>query len=472
MAKDLSQEALLDFLCEAGGRVTNAALLGHFKGFLRDPGAPPHLTHRRREQFKAWVNQLASVRPGPNGTKFVVLRRRYRGLLGEGDFGVEGEGPRERGTAGGRPGGLPQPPGVRHPPPSLVSPGSGGPFPLPPAVPQERTRDWVARLPTVTSPCPDPSLGPAPAPSLAPGPPPIFRSIRCQLDLQDLGDFVEQVSTCSEESSSSDREEEAGPGLALSPPPEAGPSHLGPSPRSLSPQTPLRTVRAKPTRAEPPAEPKPVPREGSLVPLDVREHEWTVRLASGAWARVLALLREDPRLALRRDFVTGYTALHWAAKHGDRLALRGLVHGAGEAGLVLDVNARSGCGYTPLHLAAMHGRWPAMKLLVRQLGCRVDLRDVSGRRPWQYLDSNSTTGDIWQLLGAPRGKPIFPTVPLPAATRSPSPSRRARARSRDAARSRDGSRSRSRKPSLAALFKGQQGKRRAARREEEDDVSD
>ncbi|XP_038614716.1 ankyrin repeat domain-containing protein SOWAHB [Tachyglossus aculeatus] len=464
MAQDLSQEALLDFLCGAGGRVTNAALLAHFQGFLREPGAPPPLTHRRREQFKAWVNQLAAVRPGPQGTKYIVLRRRYRGLLGEGgdDDGVKGQGPRGREAAGGRPGGPQQPPGVQPPSPPRVSPESGAPLPLPPAIPQERTRDWVAQLPTGTCPGPAPPPGPPP-----PGPPPVFRSIRRQLDLQDLGDFVEQVSTCSQESGN-DRKEETGPGLAPSP----APGHLGP---------PLRATRAKSTRGEtpvpsrrpaPPAEPKPVPREGSLVPLDVREHEWTVRLASGAWARVLALLREDPRLLLRRDFVTGYTALHWAAKHGDARALRGLVRGAGEAGLALDVNARSGCGYTPLHLAAMHGRRLAMQLLVLQLGCRVDLRDVSGRRPWQYLDGGSTTGDLWQLLGAPRGKPIFPTVPLPAVARSPSPARRARARSRDVARSRDGSRSRSRKPSLAALFKGQQGKRRAARREDEEDDSD
>lgn len=55
MARELSQEALLDFLCQAGGRVTNAALLNHFKSFLRDPDAPPSQHQRRRELFKGFV---------------------------------------------------------------------------------------------------------------------------------------------------------------------------------------------------------------------------------------------------------------------------------------------------------------------------------------------------------------------------------------------------------------------------------
>lgn len=40
-----------------------------------------------------------------------------------------------------------------------------------------------------------------------------------------------------------------------------------------------------------------------------------MKLASGSWIRVLSLFWEDPQLALHKDFLTGYTALHWIAKH-------------------------------------------------------------------------------------------------------------------------------------------------------------
>ncbi|XP_074201794.1 ankyrin repeat domain-containing protein SOWAHB isoform X2 [Camelus bactrianus] len=186
--------------------------------------------------------------------------------------------------------------------------------------------------------------------------------------------------------------------------------------------------------------------KSSLVPLDAREHEWIVKLASGSWIQVLTLFWEDPQLALHKDFLTGYTALHWIAKHGDLRALQDLVSGAQKAGIALDVNVKSSCGYTPLHLAAIHGHQGIIKLLVQRLASRVNIRDSSGKKPWQYLTSN-TSGEIWQLLEAPRGKPIFPAYPL---VRNSSPIRKAR--------NRDVSRHVTRKTSLAALLKSQHNK--------------
>uniref|UniRef100_K7FI94 Uncharacterized protein n=1 Tax=Pelodiscus sinensis TaxID=13735 RepID=K7FI94_PELSI len=106
-----------------------------------------------------------------------------------------------------------------------------------------------------------------------------------------------------------------------------------------------------------------------------------------------------------------YTALHWIAKHGATQVLQDLVSGSQKAGIPLDVNVKSSCGYTPLHLAAIHGHQRIMKLLVQKLNSKVHMRDSSGKRPWQYL-SSSTSGEVWQLLGAPKGKTIFPTQPL------------------------------------------------------------
>ncbi|XP_045388820.1 ankyrin repeat domain-containing protein SOWAHB [Lemur catta] len=758
MARELSQEALLDFLCQAGGRVTNAALLSHFKSFLRDPDAPPSQHQHRRELFKGFVNSVAAVRQDPDGTKYVVLKRRYRDLLGEeglqrpreppaaagpaggaapcpprgarpaqqqpgrrprqereeapagaaaraagaGCNGFPAGGAREAAGKGGGPrdgpgqgapvpaaaatalqagarcvaaetrgqccweclqnslqglpgelGALPDPatagekparsqpaqddrgaagqrregasaeparaPATPRSPPATVEAASP-PAPLPRLAPhgarpelwtpgslhcstlqqqQQRTREWVARhpqtpeardqhpvrawsvLPTEpgfgvagpNSEPPDPplsshSLFPAPDESSEswPGNSPltVFRSIRCQLSLQDLDDFVDQESHGSEESSSGPKESpggsEEGLQVAVGPPdwgklrnPAKG---LSVSPKERSPSWTLQSLRNRadghtcpqvPTGANGlaghPQEPLPWPapklrrslrrsslagraklsssdeeyldeallkrsrrpprsrkpskagtmpsprldaaltpklaevkavvaqqrwphswwapggegpaalvphrpseHKSSLVPLDAREHQWIVKLASGSWIQVLTLFWEDPQLALHKDFLTGYTALHWIAKHGDLRALQDLVSGAQKAGIALDVNVRSSCGYTPLHLAAIHGHQAVIRLLVQRLASRVNVRDSSGKKPWQYLTSD-TSGEIRQLLGAPRGKPIFPVYP---SVQSSSPTRKAK--------SREVSRNVTRKSSFAALLKSQHNK--------------
>ncbi|CAH6883892.1 ankyrin repeat domain-containing protein SOWAHB [Phodopus roborovskii] len=751
MAGELSQEALLDFLCQAGGRVRNAQLVSHFRGFLRDPHVPPGQLQQRRELFKGFVNSVAAVRQDPDGTKYVVLKRRYRDLLGEEGLQrpTPAEGPQQghrrprdpeaqklpvdtsiRVGSGGdelagssareaaralhcprdspsrRPPGpaaaqtrgrcaavemrggccwecqqngwgdttrQPQPGDLEDPaaaceepepaasaggdlgapgwlregtvaepapvsttlvwPPAAVEP-AGSPT-SPPALPplqapsseplelftagspnhstqqqqqqqqQQRTREWVARYPQMPearnqgpmrawSVLPDdflqlpsetasgvsekylalPELVPS-CDSLLPmvpdessefwpgnPPPTIFRSIRCQLSLQDLNDFVDQESHSSEESSSEHKESAGTPEEGLQPvlgtsswgelrdsieglsvsSNEGSPSRiqrslrykgnapsfrkvptgaksLGDHPQEASPwpaprfrrslRRSARTGRTKsssssdeehldedllkrnrrPPRSRKPSKAgalpsprvdivlvqkltdanavagqphtswvpsrngsaaliphRPPEHRSSLVPLDTREHEWIVRLASGSWLRVQALFLEDPQLALHRDFLTGYTALHWIAKHGDLRALQDFISGTQKAGIVLDVNVRSSCGYTPLHLAAIHGHQGVIKLLVQRLASRVNVRDCSGKKPWQYLTSN-VTGETWQLLGAPRGKPIFPVYPL---VQSSSPARKVK--------SREMSRNVTRKTSLAALLKTQHNK--------------
>ncbi|KAL1789908.1 ankyrin repeat domain-containing protein SOWAHB [Sigmodon hispidus] len=747
MAGELSQEVLLDFLCQAGGRVRNAELLSHFKDFLRDPHLPPGQLQQRRELFKAFVNSVAAVRQDPDGTKYVVLKRRYRDLLGEEDLQrpTPAEGPQRsrhrprdpkaqkppagaatrldsgghelasssaREAAGADHGPRDSPsrrtlgpataqtrgrcaavetrgrccwecqqngwgdpsrqplPGDREAPadaceePELAAPAgddlgarewlqdresaeralvsatpvwppaaveaAGSPT-SPPAFPpllapsseplelftagssnhstqqlqqQQRTREWVARYPQMPeagnqrptrawSVLPDnflqlpletafgvsetssglpepgasfPSLFPVvpdePSESWLGNPPPtVFRSIRCQLSLQDLDDFVDQESHGSEESSSGPQESPGTPEEGLQPvletfswgelrdpteglsvsSNEGSPSQiwrslrnrgnassswkipkvaksLGDHPQEASPlpapkfrrslRRSARTGRPKSSSSSdeehldedlkrsrrPPRSRKtskagtlPSPwmdvvliqksadttavagqphtswvpsKDGSaaliphrspehrspLVPLDAREHDWIVRLASGSWLEVQTLFWEDPQLALHRDFLTGYTALHWIAKHGDLCALQDLISGAQKAGIALDVNVKSSCGYTPLHLAAIHGHQEVIKLLVQRLASRVNVRDCSGKKPWQYLASNAT-GETWQLLGAPRGKPIFPVYSL---VQNSSPARKVK--------SREMSRNVTRKTSWAALLKSQHNK--------------
>lgn len=142
--------------------------------------------------------------------------------------------------------------------------------------------------------------------------------------------------------------------------------------------------------------------KNTQVPLEPQEHEWFVKAASGIWTDVYSLFREDPSLLTKRDFVSGYTVLHWIAKHGDHRVLNTLGYGVHKAGMTLDVDARSTCGYTPLHLAAIHCHKNLLRLLVHKFKANVALRDNSGKRPWQYLEKNSDK-DLLELLGAPQG---------------------------------------------------------------------
>lgn len=99
------------------------------------------------------------------------------------------------------------------------------------------------------------------------------------------------------------------------------------------------------------------------VTLDPLEHEWMLCASDGLWDSLQPLLTVEPCLVAKRDFVTGFTCLHWAAKQGKAELLSQLLAFAKENAIPVNVNVRSSAGYTPLHLAAMHGH--------TQVGCVV-----------------------------------------------------------------------------------------------------
>ncbi|XP_077370230.1 uncharacterized protein LOC144014334 [Festucalex cinctus] len=115
----------------------------------------------------------------------------------------------------------------------------------------------------------------------------------------------------------------------------------------------------------------------AAVALDPLEKEW-IYFAAGARVPDLSqLLRQDPSLANKKDF-TSFTALHWAAKHGNE-DMATLIANAGA-----DVNTKS--GYTALHIAALHGHRNILDLLVGTYGAKENLRDYSGRLALHYLN--------------------------------------------------------------------------------------
>uniref|UniRef100_A0A663FEJ5 Sosondowah ankyrin repeat domain family member B n=1 Tax=Aquila chrysaetos chrysaetos TaxID=223781 RepID=A0A663FEJ5_AQUCH len=514
MARELSQEAVLDFLWGAGGRAPNTALLRHFQPFLRDPALTEQQRRERREYFKSLVNSLATVHPAaaPGASKDIVLRRRYRDLL---DEELPPPPPEERQERDKEEEEEKEPPPPRLPataaaapvsataphrdastegPTTLSRPGGAAPrrtIPVPAAVmgPQGAVPHRAApnAVPGAT-PLPVPAVAvrprgaaplavPAGTPRRALPNPTAFIGPRCATGHQAASITVQVpaaaphlvIPTPAEEIQGADPQRTnpiSSPAAAPVPNPAAAVRSRAAAtpipiptavPRPASPvplpaatpcwATPIPVLAAGtvPRRAPsprqsircqlallevqgiPPSLPddcgqqprtmpsknslRNVPSRGLLVPLGQREHAWLVAMSAGCWARVRGLFLEEPELALQRDFMSGFTVLHWLAKHGDGPGLQELAAAARQAGLALDVDARSGCGYTPLHLAAIHGHQLVIKVLVLQLGCQVQVRDSSGRRPWEYLGS-STSGEIWQLLEAPRGTIMFPTQPL------------------------------------------------------------
>ncbi|XP_038647624.1 uncharacterized protein LOC119963104 [Scyliorhinus canicula] len=134
--------------------------------------------------------------------------------------------------------------------------------------------------------------------------------------------------------------------------------------------------------------------------LDSTEHEWMVKTAVGKFDQAFALFCEDPNIAMKKDFISGYTVLHWIAKHGNHRALSRFISAASKMKVKLNVDIKSTCGYTPLHIAVIHERLKVIQFLVKKYQANVNLRDHSGKKPWQYLSSEFPK-DMRRMLGAP-----------------------------------------------------------------------
>uniref|UniRef100_A0A671QPZ4 Ankyrin repeat domain-containing protein SOWAHC-like n=1 Tax=Sinocyclocheilus anshuiensis TaxID=1608454 RepID=A0A671QPZ4_9TELE len=74
MATECTQESVLDFLLENGGRVKNKDLVAHFKVFLSSENAKRAVL---KERFKRFVDNIASVKQ-EHGEKVVCLKKKYR----------------------------------------------------------------------------------------------------------------------------------------------------------------------------------------------------------------------------------------------------------------------------------------------------------------------------------------------------------------------------------------------------------
>ncbi|NWH19544.1 SWAHA protein, partial [Grus americana] len=158
--------------------------------------------------------------------------------------------------------------------------------------------------------------------------------------------------------------------------------------------------------------------EVAAVPLEEAEHQWLVMVAGGQWTQQLhGLLLSDASLAARRDFISGFTALHWAAKSGNCDMVTNLIRAAEKGGVHVNVDARSHSGYTALHLAAIHGQEKIITMLVYSYHAKTDLRDYSGKKPHHYL-KEGTSSAVRRLLGDPSlSHNVEPSVPIKKSTK-------------------------------------------------------
>uniref|UniRef100_A0A8C2U5E1 Uncharacterized protein n=1 Tax=Coturnix japonica TaxID=93934 RepID=A0A8C2U5E1_COTJA len=128
--------------------------------------------------------------------------------------------------------------------------------------------------------------------------------------------------------------------------------------------------------------------------------EWLLAMARGDTVNILRLLDQDPSLLSAADPVTGFSVLHWLAKHGHQKSFAEVISHAQKKGCPINMNIRTTMGgFTPLCLAAQQGHASLIEVLVKEYKADTSLRDHSGRKAWQYLRED-TSRELMELAGA------------------------------------------------------------------------
>jgi len=135
------------------------------------------------------------------------------------------------------------------------------------------------------------------------------------------------------------------------------------------------------------------------------EKEWMLACSAGCLIKLKRMILESPDLLTSKDFVQGFTVLHWAAKLG-RLDIVEFVMVScsgddGEGGedgpsrrLLLDAKSRTGA--TPLHVAATFGKDGVIVRLIK-MGANIHLHDYAGKKPKDLVKESVDQNVQWML---------------------------------------------------------------------------
>ncbi|XP_076607343.1 ankyrin repeat domain-containing protein SOWAHA [Chaetodon auriga] len=398
----LTQESVLSLLLSEGGKVRKSDLVGKFKGSI-DCDDPAEKT-RNRELFKTFVNTVAFVKE-IDGVRYVVVKKMYQHLL---DGVQTPENNRELLLTGEQ-----QRPPVRKTEKTEGAGDAGG----------ERSAASEPDQELASS-----ESGENPTELLSPIALALQRSKNADMRVKRMLSFEIQRQdrsgdTCSKRGAVSESTVSKPYALPLRMPPsttrveirklKAGSDDAPESPTldtfrskrrpplaesSVSSPQLRRTVKSTKVSEEPKETKVP-----SLVPLEQSEHEWLVKCASGHWSQVYGLLLRDNQLAEKRDFMSGFTALHWAAKCGNSEMLVKIISLSKQGGVDIDINAKTHGGYTPLHIAALHDQEYIMAMLVGEYGADPSIRDNCGKRAYHYLHKGISE-TLREMLGEPKAQ--------------------------------------------------------------------
>ncbi|XP_017759843.1 PREDICTED: ankyrin repeat domain-containing protein SOWAHB isoform X5 [Eufriesea mexicana] len=319
---ELSLEEIRKYLLENGGTARNHDVVKHFKRFLTDP----ETRVEARNRFKEYVNTLAAIK-NEEGEKYLVLKKKYRQNL------VELSTPEQCSSPIGTPdistpvSPLRVPPPYRPPPPAPLSP------------PANNTNT--------------------------------HREESCS-------NFVREEAAINARKNGVDRVET---GFSTSSPP------VPPRRKSQDKIKIENKENVDRNRGGSEAVIKGADEDDSASvasQLDGKSREWLVRAAQGDYQALAKLAAEEPRLTRLKD-PTSYTALHWAAKHGDENIVK-LIAGKYK-NYIKSINETSNGGYTPLHIAMQFDHENIFNLLVQVYGANQEVRDYSGKKARQYLVS-------------------------------------------------------------------------------------
>ncbi|XP_008216662.1 ankyrin repeat domain-containing protein SOWAHC isoform X5 [Nasonia vitripennis] len=366
---ELSLEEIRKYLLDNGGSARNQDLVKHFKKFLTDPESRVEA----RNRFKEYINTLATIKT-EEGEKYLVLKKKFR------QQNLDLSSPTL--SFSGFPTSPISTPNLSTPTSPLREPPPYRPPPVAPLSPISNTSSPVRRYtqdPPVGLPLSLPVEPPVGLPIGIPQKPPIGLPIGVPYNEPV---FEDNVSTSA---SRLPKREMATSSPVASPP--VPPRRKSQDKIKLANKENQSTDEQTPKKGRSGSESIKGNEDDDRASvasqlMDGKSREWLVRAAQGDYQALAKLAAEEPRLARTKDPSSGYTALHWGAKHGDENIVK-LIAGTCKD-WIKSVNETSNGGYTPLHIALQFDHENIFNLLVQVYGANQDIRDYSGKKPRQY----------------------------------------------------------------------------------------